>query len=96
MLGKSEDFGIAVSERRTRLWKSRMLCLPDCGIVRRKRMNLVKHYIKEIHGIKHPEKYPDLIVVDVTFDCYGIVKRAEHITRKEQWKKDVELGYFLA
>ena len=66
------------------------------GIDRRKRMNLVKHYIKEIHGIKHPEKYPDLIVVDVTFDCYGIVKRAEHITRKEQWEKDVTLGYFLA
>ena len=66
------------------------------GIDRRKRMNLVKHYIKEIHGIKHPEKYPDLIVVDVTFDCYGIMKRAEHITSKEQWEKAVTLGYFLA
>ncbi len=59
-------------------------------------MNLVKHYIKEIHGIKQPEKYSDLIVVDVTFDCYGVVERAEHTTRKEQWEKDVELGYFLA
>ena len=59
-------------------------------------MNLVKHYIKEIHGIKQLGKYPDYIVVDLTFDCYGIVERGEYTTRKDQWEKDVERGYFLA
>lgn len=59
-------------------------------------MNLLEHYIKEIHGIEQLEKYPDYIVVDLTFDCYGIVERKEYITRKDQWEKDVERGYFLA
>ena len=59
-------------------------------------MNLLEHYIKEIHGIEYSKKYPDLIVIDVTSDCYGCVKREERITTKDQWGKDVELGYFLA
>lgn len=59
-------------------------------------MNLLEHYIKEIHGIEYPKKYPDLIVIDVTFDCYGNIKRDEYITTKDQWEKDVERGYFLA
>ena len=48
-------------------------------------MNLLEHYIKEIHNvedvsdnyekaIRHKPKEP-LYEVDVTFDCYGVVER---------------------
>ena len=59
-------------------------------------MNLLKCYIQKIHGIEYPKNYPDLIVVDVTFDCYGNITREKYITRKDQWEKDVGRGYFLA
>ena len=59
-------------------------------------MNLLENYIKEVHGIKECEKYPDVIEVDVTCDCWGSVQRAKHLTTKKQWQTDVENGYFMA
>ena len=59
-------------------------------------MNLLEHYIKQIHEVKEYEEYPDMLEVDVTYDCYGDIKRGKHITSKEQWKVDSSRGYFLA
>lgn len=59
-------------------------------------MNLLEHYIKEVHGIKESEKYPDVIEVDVTCDCWGSIQRVKHLTDKEQWEIDLEKGYFMA
>ena len=59
-------------------------------------MNLLEHYIEEIHSIKEFEKYPDMIEVDVTCDCWGSIQRTRHLTNKKQWKIDIENGYFMA
>ena len=59
-------------------------------------MNLVEHYIKEIHGIKEYPRDPKYIIVDVTYDCYGVVERKEHFTTKDEWEKEKTNGYFLA
>ena len=59
-------------------------------------MNLLEHYIKEIHSIKEFKKTPDVIWIDVTCDCWGNEERTTHITTKEQWQKDLENGYFMA
>lgn len=59
-------------------------------------MNLLEHYIKEIHSIKEFEKYPDMIEVDVTCYCYGSIQRVKHSTDKKQWQIDLEKGYFMA
>ena len=49
---------------------------------------LIRQYVKE--------KYPDMIEVDVTCDCWGDIRRTKHFTSKEQWQKDLERGYFMA
>jgi hypothetical protein len=59
-------------------------------------VNLLDHYIKEIHGIKEIEKHPDMIEVDVTYNCWGSIHRTKHFTSKKQWQKDLENGYFKA
>ena len=58
-------------------------------------MNVLEHYIKEVHGIKEFEKHPDIIEVDVTCDCWGNIQRIKHLTDKKQWEIDLENGYFL-
>lgn len=59
-------------------------------------MNLLEHYIIEVHNVKEYKKYPNMLEVEVTYDCYGDIKRDKHITSKEQWEKDIENGYFMA
>ena len=59
-------------------------------------MNILENYILEVHGIKEFEKYPNMIEVDVTRDCWGDIQRTKHITSKEQWQKDLKNGYFMA
>ena len=59
-------------------------------------MNLLEHYIKEVHGIKESSARPEWIEVDVTTDCWGDVRRTTHITTKKQWEQDLERGYFMA
>ena len=69
-------------------------------------MNLLEHYIKEIHNvedasdkyekaIRHKPKVP-LYEVDVTVDCYGVVDRLKKITTKSALEKANKKGYFLA
>ena len=69
-------------------------------------MNLLEHYIKEIHGvqdvsdkyekaIRHKPKEP-LYEVDVTVDCYGVVERTRKIMSKSDFEQAKKQGYFLA
>ena len=69
-------------------------------------MNLLEHYIKEIHNvqdvsdnyekaIRHKPKEP-LYEVDVTVDCYGVVERMKKIMSKSALEQAKKQGYFLA
>ncbi len=58
-------------------------------------MNLLEHYIVRIHEVKEFEKYPNMLEIDVTCDCWGNKQRIKHITDREQWQKDVQRGYFM-
>ena len=69
-------------------------------------MNLLEHYIKEIHNVQdisdkyekaihHKPKEP-LYEVDVTFDCYGVVERMKKIMSKSALEQAKKQGYFLA
>ena len=57
-------------------------------------MNLLEHYIKEIHSVKditydftkhcgYTPREP-LLEVDLTYDCYGVVNR----NNRKFWKSD--------
>jgi hypothetical protein len=59
-------------------------------------VNLLEHYIVRIHEGKEFEKYPDMIEVDVTCNCYGSTQRVKHLTDKKQWQIDLKNGYFMA
>ena len=59
-------------------------------------MNILEHYIVEIHEEKELEKYPYMLEIDVTCDCWGDRQRTKHITHREQWYEDVKRGFFMA
>ena len=59
-------------------------------------MNLLEHYIIEVHQVVVPEDFPYMIKADLTCDCYGAVARSWHTIFKEDWEKILEQGYFLA
>jgi hypothetical protein len=59
-------------------------------------MNLLEHYIIEVHDITEFTAVPGMIKVDVTYDCWGNVQRGTHITSKELWEEDLKRGYYLA
>ena len=69
-------------------------------------MNLLEHYIKEIHSVQDvSDKYEKatldepkepLYEVDVTVDCYGAVERKRKIMRKSEFEQAKKQGYFLA
>lgn len=69
-------------------------------------MNLLEHYIKEIHSVQdvsnkfekvtgRKPKEP-LYEVDVTVNCYGAVERKREIMRKSKFEQAKKQGYFLA
>lgn len=58
-------------------------------------MNLVEYYIVEIHDEQVCPFNRDFVDVDLTYDCYGTVKRTTKSFRKEVWEKAKERGYFL-
>lgn len=65
-------------------------------------MNLLEHYIIEVHSIvdlthkvtciKSDTKY---LEVDVSYDCYGIVERNKLILTQDEWDYILERGYFM-
>lgn len=57
-------------------------------------MNILKHYIKEIHSVE--ELSNGLIKVNLTVDCYGSVREIETQFPKDKWKEVKEQGYYMA
>ena len=58
-------------------------------------MNIPKHYIVMVHEVKEFDDYPNIVEVDVTTQCYGVMIRTKHYFGKEQWNKSIERGCFL-
>lgn len=59
-------------------------------------MNLLEHYIIEVHDVTEFNEVPGMIKVDVTYNCYGTVERGKYITSKELWEEALAKGYYLA
>ena len=69
-------------------------------------MNLLEHYIKEIHNVKDvSDKFEEatgneskepLYEIDVTFDCYGVVEHKRGFMSKSDFEQAKKQGYFLA
>ena len=61
-------------------------------------MNVLEHFIKEIHNVehKHSDKYNcDYVEVDLTHNCYGNIKRTKEIFGLKEWEDVKKKGYFL-
>lgn len=69
-------------------------------------MNLLEHYIKEIHSIQdvtnrfmenvgHMPHEP-LYKIDLTYNCYGKIERDVKHFFKTEWEDVREKGYFMA
>lgn len=59
-------------------------------------MNLIEHYIIEIHSETFLPNVKDFIEVDLTYNCYGSVERNLYMFHVDAWKEAKEKGYFLA
>lgn len=63
-------------------------------------MNLLEHYIievKEINVLPAPDYIKDeFLEVKVLCDCWGCKEVVSHYTTRENWKFDMERGYFMA
>ena len=69
-------------------------------------MNLLEHYIKEIHSVKDItnrfteragyEPCEPLLEVELTYDCYGVVKRTTKVFWKSNFERVKKKGYFMA
>lgn len=65
-------------------------------------MNLLEHYIKEIHSVKEINDVIDgrninYILVDVTVDCYGSLSRIKNVFSDwDEWNTALKDGYFMA
>ena len=73
---------------------------------RRKSMNMLEHFIKEIHSVRditeefkqHSGYKPTepLLQVDLTYDCYGIITRETKTFWKSDFERAKKEGYFMA
>ena len=66
-------------------------------------MNLLEHYIKEVHSVKEyneewTKEFPDekFVRVDITYDCYGSIERNFHVWNTDAWNRIKKKGYFMA
>lgn len=64
-------------------------------------MNILEHYIEEIHSVKPyteewTKEFPDrkFVEVDVTSNCWGCVERQKHVWTVVELAKHKEQGYF--
>lgn len=68
-------------------------------------MNLLKHHIKEIHSISDItdrfikscgyEPNEALLEVDLTYDCYVVIKRKKETFWKSNFEEARKCGYFM-
>lgn len=66
-------------------------------------MNLLEHYIKEIHSVQDykeewTKEFPGecFVEVDITYNCYGRIERRSHIWSINKWDRINQKGYFMA
>lgn len=60
-------------------------------------MNLLEHYIKEIHSVVEIERENiRFLKVDLTYDCYGKVERDTRPFFHDEWEDAKAKGYFMA
>lgn len=59
-------------------------------------MNLVEHKILEVHDVIPHERFGNLVNVDLTYDCYGAVRRVMMTFNKDVWERVQKEGVFLA
>jgi hypothetical protein len=65
-------------------------------------MNILEHYIVEIHSVTPYEadwtsEFPDrkFVQVDMTHDCYGQVLRNTHVFNTKEWEQIKSQGYYM-
>ena len=56
-------------------------------------MNVVEHWIREIHSVV---PYEDLLIVEMTVNCYGTIERTKQYFLPEVWDEIKKKGYYLA
>lgn len=68
-------------------------------------MNLLEHYIKEIHSVtditeeyaKRGYKSPEpLLEVDMTVNCYGVIERKKKQFLKSDFELAKAMGYYMS
>ena len=61
-------------------------------------MNLIEHYIKEVHGVRVvTQDWGEFVMVDMTTDSYGCIERRETMFPSiDEWEAVRVLGYFMA
>lgn len=58
-------------------------------------MNLLEHYIIEIHS-EQELLAVGMVKVDLTYDCYGTIRRGVKLFGKREWEEAKKEGVFLA
>ena len=62
-------------------------------------MNLLEHYIEEIHSEEEVERKDwmeePFIRVDMTIDCYGNIERKTNIYPLSFWESIKRVGYYM-
>ena len=69
-------------------------------------MNLLEHYIQEVHSIEDVTKEYENVVnrkpeqhvlkIIMTVNCYGNVERVIKFFLKSEWEHSLEQGFYLA
>ena len=69
-------------------------------------MNLLEHYIKDVHSVEDvTEEYEKIVdrklkqpalKVTVTVNCYGNAKKVTQIFLKNEWEHILKQGFYLA
>lgn len=62
-------------------------------------MNLLEHYIEEIHSVEEVERQEWMngpyVKVDITIDCYGSIERKTTYYPLSYWESIKEKGYYM-
>lgn len=61
-------------------------------------MNLIEHYIKEVHSEEIiAEDWGSFVQVEVTINCYGRIERVKtSFSTIKEWEKAKKQGYYMA
>ncbi|MCA1064693.1 hypothetical protein LCL98_14700 [Rossellomorea aquimaris] len=67
-------------------------------------MNVLEHYIKEIHSVDPYDvsfdtkefAHKKFVKVDVTTNCYGTTRRTDEIFSVAEWEKIKKQGFWMS